>query len=81
MPRSRIQNSPVPWWKWSSSTAALTITLVGGWYASRPPKPPAIVSIDVKVTGVVQKTVPLTKAEVRKTFTRNRKTTSSPATW
>jgi uncharacterized membrane protein YjjB (DUF3815 family) len=48
----------VPWWKWSSAVAALIVTATGTWWASRPAKPPSIVSIDVKVTGIVSKTVP-----------------------
>ena len=44
-----------PWWKWSSAAVALISHRGGAWWASRPPKPPAIVSIDVKVTGVVPK--------------------------
>jgi hypothetical protein len=62
-----------PWWKWSSAAAALIVTLVAVWWASRPPKPPGIVSIDVKVTGVVQKTVPYVKAEIPETLTPVRK--------
>jgi hypothetical protein len=63
----------VPWWKWSSAVVALTVTLAGAWWVSRPPKPPAIVSVDVKVTGVVPKTVPLVKAEIPETLTPSRK--------
>jgi hypothetical protein len=44
----------LPWWKWSSAAAALVITATAAWFASRPPKPPQIVSVDVNVTGIVQ---------------------------
>jgi hypothetical protein len=67
-----------PWWKWSSAAVALSITLGGAWWVSRPPKPPAIVSVDVKVTGIVDKTVPYVKAELPETLTPVPKTTSSP---
>ncbi|MCU1335119.1 MAG: hypothetical protein JWO19_700 [Bryobacterales bacterium] len=63
----------LPWWKWSSAAAALIITLMGAWWASRPPKPPAIVSVDVKVTGVVGKSVPYVKAEIPETLTPSSK--------
>jgi hypothetical protein len=46
-----------PWWKWSSAAAALIVTLTAAWWASRPPKPPQIVSVDVKVTGIVPREV------------------------
>jgi hypothetical protein len=62
-----------PWWKWSSAAVALIVTLVAVWWASRPPKPPGIVSIDVKVTGIVQKTAPYVKAEIPETLTPVRK--------
>jgi len=58
--------------------AALLITLGGAWWASRPPKPPAIVSVDVKVTGIVDKTAPYVKAEIPETLTPNPEFTSSP---
>ena len=50
-----------PWWKWSSAAAALLITCTAAWFASRPPKPPQIVSVDVNVTGIVgqDKVVPV----------------------
>ena len=48
---------------------ALIITIVGAWWALRPPKPPAIVSIDVKVTGIVDKTLPYVKAEIPEKLT------------
>jgi hypothetical protein len=44
----------IPWWKWSSAVAAVIITASAAWLASRPPKPPQIVSVDVNVTGIVQ---------------------------
>jgi hypothetical protein len=59
----------VPWWKWSSAAAALIITVAGAWWASRPPKPPSIVSIDVKVTGIVSKAAPYVKSEIPETLT------------
>jgi hypothetical protein len=43
-----------PWWKWSSPAAALILTSTAAWFASRPAKPPQIVSVDVNVTGIVQ---------------------------
>jgi hypothetical protein len=43
----------IPWWKWSSAAAAVILTCAAAWWASRPAKPPQIVSIDVKVTGIV----------------------------
>jgi anti-sigma factor RsiW len=59
-----------PWWKWTSAAAAVIITLGAAWLASRPVKPPHIVSIDVKVTGVVPKAeVPYVKAEIPNTLT------------
>ncbi len=54
----------LPWWKWSSAAAALILSAAGAWFASRPPKPPQIVSVDVNVTGVIQKEVPVVKAEI-----------------
>jgi len=62
-----------PWWKWSSAAVALIVTLVAVWWASRPPKPPGIVSIDVKVTGIVQETAPYVKAKIPETLTPVRK--------
>lgn len=65
LPAVTIPANGIPWWKWSSIAAAVIITLSGAWWASRPAKPPHIVSIDVKVTGVVPKTeVPYVKAEI-----------------
>jgi hypothetical protein len=61
MPQQRV-----PWWKWSSTAVALIITSAGAWRTSQPPKPPAIVSIDVKVTGVVSKKPPRVKRKSRK---------------
>ena len=77
MPHS--PNSRVPWWKWSSAVTALIITGTGAWFASRPKKPPSIVSIDVKVNGVLHETVPYVKAEIPTTLTPNPKATSLPA--
>ncbi len=54
----------LPWWKWSSAAAALVLSLAGAWLASRPPKPPQIVSVDVNVTGVIQKEAPVVKATI-----------------
>jgi len=69
LPPVTIPRRGIPWWKWTSAAAAVIITLAAGWWASRPPKPPHIVSIDVKVTGVVPKTeVPYVKAEIPKTL-------------
>jgi hypothetical protein len=68
-----------PWWKWSSAALALIITVAGAWWASRPPKPPSIVSIDVKVTGIVSKEAPYVKSEIPETLTPDPKTTSLPA--
>jgi hypothetical protein len=56
----------MPWWKWSSAAAALIVTSAGAWQTSRPPKPPTIVSIDVKVTGVVSETPPRVNRKSRK---------------
>ena len=54
-----------PWWKWTSAAAAVIITLGAAWWASRPAKPPHMLSIDVKVRGVVPKAeVPYVKAEI-----------------
>src|SRR5579862_774384 len=59
-----------PWWKWTSAAAAVIITLSAAWLASRPAKPPHIVSIDVNVTGVVPKAeVPYVKAPIPETLT------------
>jgi len=79
MPHSGTPNSHLPWWKWSSAAAAVSITLAGVWWASRPPKAPSIVSIDVKVNGVVHETVPYVKAKIPETLTPDPKTTSLPA--
>ncbi len=68
-----------PWWKWSSAAAALIVTATGAWFASRPPKPPAIVSIDVKVTGIVSKEAPYVKSDIPATLVPAPKTTL-PAT-
>ena len=53
-----------PWWKWSSAAAALVLSLAGAWFASRPPRPPRIVSVDVNVTGVVPQEAPVVKAKI-----------------
>jgi hypothetical protein len=60
-PLARPKRGGVPWWKWSSAAAALIITATAAWFASRPPKPPQIVSVDVNVTGIVEqnKVLPL----------------------
>ncbi len=80
MRHSETPSSRMPWWKWSPAAAALIITVAGAWWASRPPKKPSIVSIDVKVTGVVSKAeVPYVKAEIPETLTPDPKTTSLPA--
>ena len=79
MPHSETPSSRVPWWKWSSAAAALIITVAGAWWASRPKKPPSIVSIDVKVNGVIHETVPYVKAEIPEKLTPDPKTTSLPA--
>ena len=66
IPAAQVQHRPAyPWWKWTSAAAAVVITLGAAWWASRPAKPPQIVSIDVKVTGVAPKAeVPYVKAEI-----------------
>jgi len=65
LPAPPIQIHPsMPWWKWTSAAAALVITLGAAWCASRPVPPPHIVSIDVKVTGIAPKEVPVEKAEI-----------------
>jgi hypothetical protein len=70
MPPVRMPERGFPWWKWSSAAAALIITLGAAWWASRPVKPPHIVSIDVKVTGVVpQAEAPYVKADIPKMLT------------
>jgi hypothetical protein len=70
MPAVTMPERGVPWWKWTSAAAAVIITLGAAWWASRPAKPPQIVSIDVKVTGVVPKAeVPYVKAEIPETLT------------
>jgi hypothetical protein len=59
-----------PWWRWTSAAAAVIITLGAAWLASRPAKPPHIVSVDVNVTGVVPKAeVPYVKAAIPQTLT------------
>ncbi len=69
LPRTRPERG-IPWWKWTSAAAAVIITLGAVWWASRPVKPPHIVSIDVKVTGVVPRAeVPYVKAEIPETLT------------
>ena len=55
--------SGYPWWKWTPAAAALVTTLTGAWWISRPAPPPAIVSIDVTVTGFV-KPVTLEPADI-----------------
>ena len=65
MPPVAMPKRGIPWWRWSSAAAALIITLGAAWWASRPATPPHIVSVDVKVTGVVPKAeVPYVKAEI-----------------
>jgi hypothetical protein len=62
-----------PWWRWTSAAAAVIITLTTAWFASRPAKAPHIVSVDVKVTGVVPKAeVPYVKAPIPETLTPER---------
>jgi len=63
VPATPIRPS-LPWWKWSSAAAALVLSAAGAWFASRPPKPPQIVSVDVNVTGVVQSEAPVVKAKI-----------------
>jgi len=59
-----------PWWKWTSAAAAVIITFTAAWLASRPAKPPHVVSIDVNVTGVVPKAeVPYAKAAIPEKLT------------
>ncbi|MBZ5633885.1 MAG: hypothetical protein LAO55_12250 [Acidobacteriia bacterium] len=53
MPPLTVPERGIPWWKWTSAAAALIITAGAAWWASRPVKPPQIVSVDVKVTGIV----------------------------
>ena len=71
MPPVRAPERGFPWWKWTSAAAALIITLTAAWFASRPAKPPHIVSVDVNVTGIVPKatTAPYVKAEIPTTLT------------
>jgi hypothetical protein len=71
MPPVTAPERGFPWWKWTSAAAALIITLTAAWFASRPVKPPHIVSIDVNVTGIVPKaaTAPYVKAEIPTTLT------------
>lgn len=59
----------VPWWRWSSAAAAVIITLSAAWWASRPEKPPHIVSVDVKVTGIVPTHVEPIPSAVPETLT------------
>jgi hypothetical protein len=59
----------IPWWKWSSAAAALILTAGGTWWASRPAKPPQIVSIDVKVTGIVPSQVAPVPAKIPEKLT------------
>jgi len=60
----------VAWWKGISAAAAVIITAGGAWLLSRPVPPPHIVSVDMKVTGVVGKTeAPYVKAEIPTTLT------------
>ncbi len=59
----------IPWWKWSSAAAALILTAAGAWWASRPAKPPQIVSIDVKVTGIVPREAPVVPAKIPEKLT------------
>ena len=59
-----VQASPAyPWWKWIPAAAALVTTLAGAWWVSKPTPPPAIVSIDVTVTGFVNP-VPMDPAQI-----------------
>ena len=71
MPPVTAPGRGFPWWKWTSAAAALIITVGAAWFASRPVKPPHIVSIDVNVTGIVPKaaTAPYVKAEIPTTLT------------
>ena len=69
MPHSESPDRPFPWWKWSSAGVAVLVTAAGAWWLSRPPRPPKIVSVDVKVTGVVQNTAPVVKAPIPETLT------------
>ncbi|HEY2843861.1 MAG TPA: hypothetical protein VGJ09_09430 [Bryobacteraceae bacterium] len=66
VPAAPIRIRPgLPWWKWTSAAAALILTSGGTWWASRPAKPPQIVSIDVKVTGILpKKEIPLVHSEI-----------------
>ena len=70
MPAVPIQiRPPQPWWKWSSAAAAVIITLSAAWWLSRPVEPPHIVSIDVKVTGIVSGPVPVVPSKIPETLT------------
>lgn len=71
MPPLTAPKRGFPWWKWTSAAAALIITLTAAWFASRPVKPPHIVSVEVNVTGIVPKatTAPYVKAEIPTTLT------------
>ena len=61
MPAFALQRRSAGWWKLSSAAAALILTAYGAWWLSRPPK---LVSIDVKVTGVVPTTAPVVTAPI-----------------
>jgi hypothetical protein len=69
LPPVTMPERGVPWWKWTSAAAALIITMGGAWWASRPPKPPQIVSVDVKVTGIVPKEVAPVPAKIPEKLT------------
>jgi hypothetical protein len=73
MPSVVMRKRGTPWWKWGSAAAALILTASGAWWASRPPKPPQIVSVDVHVTGIVPaKTAPFVKAPIPEKLTPTR---------
>jgi len=68
VPAAPVQIRPAyPWWRWSSAAAALFLTVGGTWWASRPPKPPQIVSVDV--TGIVPREVPVLPAKIPEKLT------------
>jgi len=70
IPAVPIQIRPAyPWWRWISAAAALILTAAGTWWASRPPQPPQIVSVDVKVTGIVPRAVPVVTAKIPEKLT------------
>jgi len=70
MPAAPVQIRPAyPWWRWISAAAALILTAGGTWWASRPPKPPQIVSVDVKVTGIVPREAPVVRAKIPEKLT------------